>query len=53
MVTAGLSEPIIVIAVIVLVLLATFLGDRRTGRHDSASTTEKTRTSTSSTGNSQ
>lgn len=52
MVAAGLSEPIVVIAVIILVLLATFLGDRRTGRRDSASKTKKTRTSTSSTGNS-
>jgi uncharacterized membrane protein affecting hemolysin expression len=53
MLVAGLSEPIIVIAVVILVLLATFLGDRRPGRHTSASKTEKTRTSTSSTGNSQ
>jgi hypothetical protein len=54
MLVAGLSEPIIVVAVVILVLLATFLGSRsKPHRRDSASTTKKISPSNSNSTSSQ
>jgi hypothetical protein len=48
MLVAGVSEPLIIVAVITLVLLATFIGGRTSRRREDTSSTQHTNSTNTS-----